>query len=254
MAEQHARRIVTNAFRCEKFISGLIDNLPTERQNARRQLEGLREKLFVDDWRLAAHYAPSIDASKAEEALASLIDTPGTTEIAAVLDRYSRSAQPAASGDGDSLADHYQRLLEGRNPEYRQVAEVVDAHLSYPGQSAEDDLLKDAAMYVALRTQAIEWWEETSNSLSTSEQSFTGKMKEGAGGVQPEAVAGMGSFFQEAHEGLSQSFESQLGAIDQVFDWRFSEKHGMDGKALIADLGRLSLRGATGSDLSVPAP
>jgi hypothetical protein len=116
-------------------------------------LEGLAQKLFVDDYRYAARATGLLDPENAEKAYTDLRANLDALAKAPMVDGYS--AMPAY-GTIDSLSEHYAKMLEATNPAYRQVWDVV-ADVDPSGQT---DLYKDALAYTVLHSQIDEWVED----------------------------------------------------------------------------------------------
>lgn len=256
--QQFSRRqtalILTNAVRCVALIDDLIAAVPAARQNTRRQLEGMREKLFADDWRLAALHDPSLDPDAAEMALEHLGQQPEQADYES-LRRLSADGDDDHDGGGiERLTAHYERLLSSRNPAYAEISTLLDAYTQNPGDSLHSDLFKDAATYVAMRSQLNGWWEEDRRLYRGFASEVAAERQVAAGAIPSETFDALDAFHERAAEEVGRGFEAQLSATDQVFAWRFREIHGLDSEALMAALSKLELSNATGLDLSVPGP
>jgi hypothetical protein len=249
-----AQKVITNAVECVQFISQLLDDLPVERGNTRRQLEALRRKLFIDDWRMAALYDPLLDADKSETAFARVLEAEGTVDIATLFQTCQRTGKSEAILGVADLTQHYQTLIASRNPGYQRLIEILDAYTSFPSEFLHSDLLKDAALYAAERTQILDWWAEEENDLSHLASQSAQAMAKNQTAISPEAVSIADSFFSLATSGLQDTMKSQLEANDRVFQWRFQRKYGLNAEALLTDLATVRLSGVSARDLSIPKP
>lgn len=254
-ARTKACDLLTNAVACVDFVRELRDQLPSEHGNARRQLDGLAKRLFVDDWRMMAMADPLIDGSRANEAFAMLTGRPGegaVTDLDSLLNAFTSSAerkeQQAALGTA-ALADHYsERLKQSRIEGFRAVNEVLQQFASTSAMEPSA-LLKDAWVYVAGRTEAIEWQMTEHNSYNDTAHQFA-KLGQH---LSPEALSHLGGFFTHAQEGLARSVNSLLEAYDSVFIWRFRAMYGVpNAEQLTAALAHTSLTGVSPVDLEIP--
>lgn len=251
---QRADLVLSNAVRCVAFIDTLIDAVPPERGNTRRQLEGMRKKMFEDDWRLAALHDRSIRAAAAAEAFQRLAQNPREADISSLREEF-RSSEETESGDGiTSLTAHYQRLLASHKPVYREIVQLLDDRTGSPGQAEQSALLKDAATYVAFRTQVNGWWEEEQRLYRGYAAEVAQDRKTASSQVPLETFDAVDAFHDIALQEAGRGFQSQLEASDRVFEWRFRELYGLDGAALLAALSELKLVDPSPVDLSIPGP
>ena len=142
--------------RSDSRFSGAIDTfdhiqltmgkLPSKYGNARKYINGLKEKLFIDDYRFIAT-SLGVDCAGAK---AAFDQVNGATDT-----RAERRVPDAGAGMGNVqsnvLADHCKRLIEeSGNPGYSNVAGVFLSR-GIEGAS-QNQLLLDAVIYVAAKT------------------------------------------------------------------------------------------------------
>jgi hypothetical protein len=212
-----------------------IDKLPSKYGNARKYLNGLKEKLFIDDYRFIAT-SLGVDCAGAK---AAFDQVNGAIEV-----RAKRPIPDGGSAMGNvqsnALADHCKRMIEeSGNPGYSNIAGVF---LSRGIEDAsQSQLLLDAMSYVAIKTYTEEELEEDIRHSAGMRKRLDAEF--GAGGGDGYAKA--------ASETVSQ-LTQVLDAYKSVYQRRMTRHLGAAGDGIMEALGQLKLNNVNFLELRVP--
>ena len=213
-----------------------MDKLPSKYGNARKYLNGLKEKLFIDDYRFIAT-SLGVDCAGAK---AAFDQVNGATEI--------RAERPppdpgAAMGNvqSNALADHCKRLIEeSGNPGYSNVAGVFVSR-GIEGAS-QNQLLLDAVIYVAAKTDLEQVLEENIRHDAGIRKQLDAEFGDQKTGEEWAKVA---------EESVSESTHV-LDAYKSIFQRRLTRHLGAAGDDMMEALGQLKLNNVNFLELRVP--
>jgi hypothetical protein len=212
-----------------------MDKLPSKYRNARVDLNGLKKKLFIDDYRFIA-MSLGMDCAGAE----------------AAFDQLNRSAQihsenpvaeaePGAKNVQNSIvADRCKALIEeSGNPGYSNIAGVF---LSRGIEDAsQSQLLLDAMTYVAFKTFAEEELEEDIRHSAGIRKRLDAEFGDGGGDGYAKA----------ASETVSQ-LTQVLDAYKSIYQRRMTKRLGATGSGVMDSLDQLKLTGVNIREVEVP--
>ena len=213
-----------------------MDKLPSKYGNARKYLNGLKEKLFIDDYRFIAT-SLGVDCAGAK---AAFDQVNGATEI-----RAERPPPDAGAAMGNvqsnALADHCKRLIEeSGNPGYSNVAGVFVSR-GIEGAS-QNQLLLDAVIYVAAKTDLEQVLEENIRHDAGIRKQLDAEFGDQKTGKEWAKVA---------EESVSESTHV-LDAYKSIFQRRLTRHLGAAGDGMMEALGQLKLNNVNFLELRVP--
>ena len=213
-----------------------MDKLPSKYGNARKYLNGLKEKLFIDDYRFIAT-SLGVDCAGAK---AAFDQVNGATEI-----RAERPPPDAGAAMGNvqsnALADHCKRLIEeSGNPGYSNVAGVFVSR-GIEGAS-QNQLLLDAVIYVAAKTDLEQVLEENIRHDAGIRKRLDAEFGDQKIGKEWAKVA---------EESVSESTHV-LDAYKSIFQRRLTRHLGAAGDGMMEALGQLKLNNVNFLELRVP--
>jgi hypothetical protein len=213
-----------------------MDKLPSKYGNARKYLNGLKEKLFIDDYRFIAT-SLGVDCAGAK---AAFDQVNGAIEV-----RAERRVPDAGAGMGNVqsnvLADHCKRLIEeSGNPGYSNVAGVFLSR-GIEGAS-QNQLLLDAVIYVAAKTDLEQVLEEDIRHDAGIRKRLDAEFGDQKIGEEWAKVA---------EESVSES-NHVLDAYQSIFQRRLTRHLGAAGDGIMEALGQLKLNNVNFLELSVP--
>lgn len=213
-----------------------MDKLPSKYGNARKYLNGLKEKLFIDDYRFIAA-SLGVDCAGAK---AAFDQVNGATEI-----RAERPPPDAGAAMGNvqsnALADHCKRLIEeSGNPGYSNVAGVFVSR-GIEGAS-QNQLLLDAVIYVAAKTDLEQVLEEDIRHDAGIRKRLDAEFGDQKIGEEWAKVA---------EESVSES-NHVLDAYQSIFQRRLTRHLGAAGDGIMEALGQLKLNNVNFLELRVP--
>ena len=212
-----------------------MDKLPSKYGNARKYLNGLKEKLFIDDYRFIAT-SLGVDCAGAK---AAFDQVNGAIEV-----RAERPIPDVGSAMGNvqsnALADHCKRMIEeSGNPGYSNIAGVF---LSRGIEDAsQSQLLLDAMSYVTFKTYTEEELEEDIRHSAGIRKRLDAEFGDGGGDGYAKA----------ASETVSQ-LTQVLDAYKSVYQRRMTKHLGAAGDGIMEALGKLKLTGANILEVGVP--
>ncbi|MCE2827425.1 MAG: hypothetical protein LW626_10110 [Verrucomicrobium sp.] len=210
------------------------DRIPLEYINARSYLNGLKKKLFIDDYRFIA-MSLGLDCGGAEAAFDQLISSPGIHPVNPVPEAGSSMKNVQNS----VLADRCKALIESRNPGYSNIAGVF---LSRGIEDAsQSQLLLDAMTFVAAKT-------ETENVLKEDIRHSAGIRKR----LDAEFGAGGGDWYAEAASETVSEYTQVLDAYKSVYQRRMTRHLGAAGDSIMEALGGLELNNVNFLEVAVP--
>ena len=213
-----------------------MDKLPSKYGNARKYLNCLKEKLFIDDYRFIAA-SLGVDCAGAK---AAFDQVNGATEI-----RAERPPPDAGAAMGNvqsnALADHCKRLIEeSGNPGYSNVAGVFVSR-GIEGAS-QNQLLLDAVIYVAAKTDLEQVLEENIRHDAGIRKQLDAEFGDQKTGEEWAKVA---------EESVSESTHV-LDAYKSIFQRRLTRHLGAAGDGIMEALGQLKLNNVNFLELRVP--
>lgn len=213
-----------------------INKFSSKDGNARKYLNGLKEKLFIDDYRFIAT-SLGVDCAGAK---AAFDQVNGATEI-----RAERPVPDAGAGMGNVqsnvLADHCKRLIEeSGNPGYSNVAGVFLSR-GIEGAS-QNQLLLDAVIYVAAKTDLEQVLEEDIRHDAGIRKRLDAEFGDQKTGEEWAKVA---------EESVSESTHV-LDAYQSIFQQRMTRHLGAAGDGIMEALGQLKLNNVNFLELRVP--
>jgi len=213
-----------------------MDKLPSKYSNARKYLNGLKEKLFIDDYRFIAT-SLGVDCAGAK---AAFDQVNGATEIRA--ERPPPDAGAAMRNvQSNALADHCKRLIEeSGNPGYSNVAGVFVSR-GIEGAS-QNQLLLDAVIYVAAKTDLEQVLEEDIRHDAGIRKRLDAEFGDQKIGEEWAKVA---------EESVSES-NHVLDAYQSIFQRRLTRHLGAAGDGIMEALGQLKLNNVNFLELRVP--
>jgi hypothetical protein len=213
-----------------------MDKLPSKYVNARKYLNGLKEKLFIDDYRFIAT-SLGVDCAGAK---AAFDQVNGATEIRA--ERPPPDAGAAMRNvQSNALADHCKRLIEeSGNPGYSNVAGVFVSR-GIEGAS-QNQLLLDAVIYVAAKTDLEQVLEEDIRHDAGIRKRLDAEFGDQKTGEEWAKVA---------EESVSESTHV-LDAYQSIFQRRLTRHLGAAGDGIMEALGQLKLNNVNFLELRVP--
>ena len=213
-----------------------MDKLPSKYSNARKYLNGLKEKLFIDDYRFIAT-SLGVDCAGAK---AAFDQVNGATEIRA--ERPPPDAGAAMRNvQSNALADHCKRLIEeSGNPGYSNIAGVFVSR-GIEGAS-QNQLLLDAVIYVAAKTDLEQVLEEDIRHDAGIRKRLDAEFGDQKIGEEWAKVA---------EESVSESTHV-LDAYQSIFQRRLTRRLGAAGDGIMEALGQLKLNNVNFLELSVP--
>ena len=213
-----------------------MDKLPSKYGNARKYLNGLKEKLFIDDYRFIAT-SLGVDCAGAK---AAFDQVNGATEIRA--ERPPPDAGAAMRNvQSNALADHCKRLIEeSGNPGYSNVAGVFVSR-GIEGAS-QNQLLLDAVIYVAAKTDLEQVLEEDIRHDAGIRKRLDAEFGDQKTGEEWAKVA---------EESVSESTHV-LDAYQSIFQRRLTRHLGAAGDGIMEALGQLKLNNVNFLELRVP--
>ena len=213
-----------------------MDKLPSKYGNARKYLNGLKEKLFIDDYRFIAT-SLGVDCAGAK---AAFDQVNGAIEV-----RAERPVSEARSAMGNvqsnALADHCKRLIEeSGNPGYSNIAGVFVSR-GIEGAS-QNQLLLDAVIYVAAKTDLEQVLEEDIRHDAGIRKRLDAEFGDQKIGEEWAKVA---------EESVSES-NHVLDAYQSIFQRRLTRHLGAAGDGIMEALGQLKLNNVNFLELGVP--
>ena len=213
-----------------------MDKLPSKYRNARVDLNGLKKKLFIDDYRFVA-MSLGMDCAGAE---AAFDQVNGAIEV-----RAERPVPDAGSAIGNvqsnALADHCKRLIEeSGNPGYSNIADVFVSR-GIEGAS-QNQLFLDAVIYVAAKTDLEQVLEEDIRHDAGIRKRLDAEFGDQKIGEEWAKVA---------EESVSESTHV-LDAYQSIFQRRLTRHLGAAGDGIMEALGQLKLNNVNFLELSVP--
>jgi hypothetical protein len=213
-----------------------MDKFPSKYGNARKYLNGLKEKLFIDDYRFIAT-SLGVDCAVAK---AAFDQVNGAIEV-----RAERPVPDAGSAIGNvqsnALADHCKRLIEeSGNPGYSNVAGVFVSR-GIEGAS-QNQLLLDAVIYVAAKTDLEQVLEENIRHDAGIRKQLDAEFGDQKTGEEWAKVA---------EESVSESAHV-LDAYQSIFQRRLTRHLGAAGDGIMEALGQLKLNNVNFLELRVP--
>jgi len=212
-----------------------IDRLPSKYRNAQVDLNGLKKKLFIDDYRFIA-MSLGMDCAGAEAAfdqLNSSVEIHSENPVAEV--------GPGTKNVQNSVvADRCKALIEeSGNSGYSNIAGVF---LSRGIEDAsQSQLLLDAMTYVAFKTYAEEELEED--------------IRHSAGirvKLDAEFGAGVGDEYAKAASETVSQLTQVLDAYKSVYQRRMTRHLGAAGEDIMEALGQLKLNNVNILEVGVP--
>lgn len=212
-----------------------MDKLPSKYRNARVDLNGLKKKIFIDDYRFIA-MSLGMDCAGAEAAFNQL---DSSAEIHS--DNPVAEVGPGTKNMQNSVvADRCKALIEeSGNPGYSNIAGVFLSR-GIEGAS-QTQLLLDAMTYVAFKTYAEEELEEDIRHSAGIRKRLDAEF--GAGGGDEYAKA--------ASETVSQ-LTQVLDAYKSVYQRRMTRHLGSAGENIMEALGQLKLNNVNILEVGVP--
>jgi len=216
-------------------IQLMMDKLPSEYKNAGLILNGLRKKLFIDDYRFIA-MSLGLDCGGAEAAFNQLISSPGIHPVNPTPEAGSSTRNVQNS----VLADRCKALIEeSRNSGYSNIAGVF---LSRGIEDAsQSQLLLDAMSYVAAKTY-------TEEELKEDIRHSAGIRKR----LDAEFGAGGGDAYAKAASETVSELTQVLDAHKSVYQRRMARHLGAAGDSIMEALGGLELNNVNFLELAVP--
>jgi len=213
----------------------MMDKLPSEYKNAGLILNGLRKKLFIDDYRFIA-MSLGLDCGGAEAAFNQLISSPGIHPVNPTPEAGSSTRNVQNS----VLADRCKALIEeSRNSGYSNIAGVF---LSRGIKDAsQSQLLLDAMIYVAAKTY-------TEEELKEDIRHSAGIRKR----LDAEFGAGGGDAYAKAASETVSELTQVLDAHKSVYQRRMARHLGAAGDSIMEALGGLELNNVNFLELAVP--
>jgi len=209
--------------------------------NARRRIEALQRKLFLDDYAYAAMANPEMNCADAEAVLAQL---PGMAESGVLKNATQPISVPqSAEGDFRKMSEHCRLLLDrSGNPGFSNILQLLERRLGVVSLEAQTFI--DACIYVGMKSYLEDLIEE--------EVSHSAKI-----------LQRMKSTFGNNSRAVSSHVESTQREIDRnrqvltsyraVFERRLGRSGANDIGLLMDELSKLKLERA-GRELSVPCP
>jgi len=212
-----------------------IDKLPLKYKNARVDLNGLKKKLFIDDYRFIA-ISLEMDCGGAEAAFNQLISSPGIHPVNPVAEAGSSTMNVQNS----VVAGHCKALIEeSGNSGYSNIAGVF---LSRGIEDAsQSQLLLDAMTYVAFKTYAEEELEEDIRHSAGIRKRLDAEFGDGGGDGYAKA----------ASETVSQ-LTQVLDAYKSIYQRRMTKHLGATGSGFMDSLDQLKLTGVNIREVEVP--
>ena len=213
-----------------------MDKLPSKYGNARKYLNGLKEKLFIDDYRFIAT-SLGVDCAGAKAAFDQV--------NAAIEVRAERPIPDVGSAMGNvqsnALADHCKRMIEeSGNPGYSNIAGVFVSR-GIEGAS-QNQLLLDAVIYVAAKTDLEQVLEEDIRHDAGIRKRLDAEFGDQKIGEEWAKVA---------EESVSESTHV-LDAYQSIFQRRLTRHLGAAGDGIMEALGQLKLNNVNFLELRVP--
>ena len=217
-------------------IQPTMDKLPLKYGTARKYLNGLKEKLFIDDYRFIAT-SLGVDCAGAK---AAFDQVNGAIEV-----RAERPVSDPGSAMGNvqsnALADHCKRLIEeSGNPGYSNIAGVFVSR-GIEGASQNQPLL-DAVIYVAAKTDLEQVLEEDIRHDAGIRKRLDAEFGDQKIGEEWAKVA---------EESVSES-NHVLDAYQSIFQRRLTRHLGAAGDGIMEALGQLKLNNVNFLELRVP--
>ncbi len=212
-----------------------IDKLPSTYKNARVDLNGLKKKLFIDDYRFIA-MSVGMDCAGAEAAFNQLNSSAKIHSENPVAE-----AGPVTKSVQNSVvADRCKALIEeSGNSGYSNIAGVF---LSRGIEDAsQNQLLLDAMTYVAFKTYAEEELEEDIRHSAGIRKRLDAEFGDGGGDGYAKA----------ASETVSQ-LTQVLDAYKSIYQRRMTKHLGAAGDGIMEALDQLKLTGINIREVEVP--
>jgi hypothetical protein len=254
---------LSRTVRVVRFLQELKTRFP-EGGNESREIEALIARLFLNDWRLAAHLDNRLDPAGATHALDRILASTDDPDIAGILaGEGGRKNDPAIQTDTTAiLQQHYERLIQ--RPGFARIASLVGE--SDPPRKI--GLLTDASWFVARRSELNRWMQQEEEHLLARTARQTAALKEGAEFEIHQSPTDPASIQSELELQLRQLAEQTMRERDlyksemdnlhriiaDTFRHRFEVMYDLDGPSMINRLSGLELTDVATPDFTIPPP
>lgn len=233
---------LNRALKCAELAELERRRFPPDSE-AYQTLGFLVESLFRDDFSYAALATRRLDASQARSAGERMGELLLTNEDLAMPDISTLPLPALDDAARRKFLDLYQEYLAPDNSEYGDVYKVLSA--STAQDVLANDLLKDACLYVSLRSQVGE-------SRAEEDQETQARLADLVAQIaDPAQLAAATNSVLEIGRQKAAQWEQLEAAYRNIFAFRFQDRHGLNSETLFPELEKLTL-GLAGPDVRTP--
>ncbi len=227
--------------------------------HGRTLLEGLRRKLFIDDFEYAALLTGKIDKSEAKpfyNLVASQLEKMPDEELlkrgygAAANSMETPSVESGKAGGGNQPPEkvaqlfrkHYALIFTGSAIGYSEILQALRQHTDQDVLAS--DLFLDASIYVGVQTEIIDCVKQEKKENRAMDRQLLSQVKNP---TERTNIAQRSKLLEEAGNGLYAGIPE---ALKRIFEYRLRERYQLN-PAVLTSLDTCTLRQA-GPELRIP--